>query len=48
MERLVIDIGLVIIALGFGYWRGYKACYEYTREELRKYRNELYKRNELP
>ena len=36
MERILIDIGLVIVALGMGYWMGYKACFDYLKEEVQK------------
>ena len=38
MERLVIDISFVIISLGIGYLIGYKACFDYLREELENYK----------
>jgi hypothetical protein len=47
MERLMIDMGLVILAIGFGYWIGYKSCFEYLEGKLKEYRNELYKRNNM-
>lgn len=36
MERLAIEIGVVIIVYVLGYWMGYKACFDYLREELAK------------
>ena len=40
MERLVIDIALVIVAIGMGYWMGYRACFDYLMEELKKHRED--------
>ncbi len=40
MERILIDIGLVMVALGMGYWMGFKACFDYLKEELEKFREE--------
>lgn len=36
MERLVIEIGVVIVVYVAGYKMGFKACYEYLKE-LKKY-----------
>ena len=33
MERLIIDIALVIVAIGMGYWMGYRACFDYLMQE---------------
>ena len=34
MERILIDIGLVMVALGMGYWMGFRACFDYLMTEL--------------
>lgn len=34
MERLIIDIALIIVALGLGYWIGFKACFEFLMLEV--------------
>jgi hypothetical protein len=33
MERLIIDIALIVVAIGFGYLAGYRACFDYIVEE---------------
>lgn len=38
MERLVIDIALVIVAIGMGYCMGFRACFDYLKQELKEYR----------
>ena len=43
MERIAIEIGVVIVVFILGYWMGYKACFDYLREELEKYRKEINK-----
>lgn len=47
MERILIDIGLVIVALGMGYWMGFKACFDYLMEEVKEHRNELCECNSM-
>ena len=34
MERLIIDIALIIVALILGYWIGFKACFEFLMLEV--------------
>lgn len=34
MERLAVEIGLIIIAIGMGYWMGFHACFDYLMQEL--------------
>lgn len=36
MERLAIEIGVIIIVYVLGYWMGYKACFDYLKEEVQK------------
>lgn len=36
MDRLAIEIGVVIVVFAIGYWMGFHACYEYLMEELKK------------
>lgn len=40
MERIIIDMGIVIVALGMGYWMGFHACYEYLMEELKNHKKD--------
>ena len=35
MERIIIDMGLVMVALGMGYWMGFRACFDYLMQELK-------------
>ena len=37
MERLVLEIGLIIVAFLLGYWMGFRACFDYLRDELKKH-----------
>lgn len=34
MTRILIDIGLVMVAFGMGYWMGFKACFEFLMLEV--------------
>lgn len=36
IERILIDTALVLVALGLGYWIGFRACYDYLSEEVKK------------
>lgn len=36
MERLILEIGIVIIAFLIGYWMGFRACFGYLYEEIQK------------
>ena len=38
IERILIDTTLVFVALGMGYWIGFRACYDYLSEEVKKAR----------
>lgn len=38
MERLAIEIGVILLALIVGYRMGFIACFEYLNEEMRKHR----------
>lgn len=38
MERIIIDIALVILAIGMGYWMGFRACFDYLMEELNEHK----------
>lgn len=40
MERLAIEIGVIIIVYVLGYWMGYRACFDYLMEELKKHRED--------
>ena len=40
MERLIIDIALIVVAIGFGYLAGYRACFDYLMEEVKEHRHE--------
>lgn len=40
MERIILDIGLVIVAFMIGYWSGFRACFDYLMEELKEKRND--------
>lgn len=40
MDRLMIDIALIIVALGIGYWTGFRAGVEYLCEELENYKKD--------
>lgn len=40
MTRILIDIGLVIVAIGMGYWMGFRACFDYLMEEVKEHRHE--------
>lgn len=37
MERIILDIALVIVAFMIGYWSGFRACFDYLQEELKKH-----------
>lgn len=40
MERLVIEVCVVIVVFILGYWMGFRACYEYLMEELKNYKKD--------
>lgn len=40
MERLIIDIALIVVSIGFGYLTGYRACFDYLMEEVKKRRQD--------
>lgn len=40
MERIILDIGLVIVAFMIGYWTGFRAGVEYLCEELKNYKKD--------
>ncbi len=40
MERLAIEIGVIIVVFLAGYRIGFKACYDYLMEELKGKRGE--------
>ena len=40
MERLMIDLALIIVSLGIGYWAGFRACFDYLSEELKNKREQ--------
>lgn len=37
MERIILEIALVIVAFMIGYWAGFRACFDYLQEELKKH-----------
>ena len=37
MERIILDIGIVIVVFLIGYWMGFRACFDYLQEELKKH-----------
>lgn len=40
MERIAIEIGVIIVVYILGYWMGYRACFDYLMEELKKHRKD--------
>ena len=36
MERLAIEIGVIIVVFIMGYWMGFKACFDFLDEEVHK------------
>lgn len=40
MERIVIDFALVIVAIGLGYLMGFRACFDYLDEEIKRRQDE--------
>ena len=41
MERIIIDMGLVMVALGMGYWMGFRACFDYLMQELNEHKQKF-------
>jgi hypothetical protein len=39
MERVAIEIGVIIIIYLIGYRMGFRACYDYLMEELKSHKN---------
>lgn len=39
MERLAIEVGVVIVVFLIGYKMGFRACFDYLMEELKNHRN---------
>lgn len=39
MERLAIEISVIIVVFFAGYRMGFKACYDYLMEELKNHKN---------
>ena len=37
MERLVFEFGAIIIVYLLGYWMGFRACFDYLKEEINKH-----------
>lgn len=38
MERFIIDIAIIFVVYIAGYKMGYKACFDYIKEEFRKHK----------
>lgn len=38
MERLIIEIGVVIVVFILGYWMGFRACFDYLMQELNEHK----------
>lgn len=36
MERLALEIGVIIVVYLMGYRFGFKACFDYLKEEIKK------------
>lgn len=36
MERLAIEIGVIIVVFIIGYWSGFRACFDYLMEEVKE------------
>lgn len=37
MERLMLEIGVIIVVFLAGYRMGFKACFDYLQEELKNH-----------
>ena len=40
MERLMIEGIMIIFVFVLGYWMGFKACFDYLMEEVKKFKEE--------
>lgn len=47
MIEIIIDIALTLIAYAFGYYIGYRHCFEYLRAELKKAKEDEYKNDKV-
>lgn len=36
MERIAIEIGVIIVVFIIGYWSGFRACFDYLMEEVKE------------
>ena len=38
MQRIALEIAIVIFVYVLGYWMGFRACYDYLMDELKKHK----------
>lgn len=38
MERIIIDLAIIIVSLGIGYWAGFRACFDFLMGEVEEKR----------